>query len=404
MRTVFKKIKNVFFILLFSFTAFLVSCGGSSGGSSDGANSQKKTNPVVSSDETWENCEVVIDGMLTIESGAVLTLKNVTLKFNAEVEDSTALTITDSSLVAENSTFTSYSDKQWNLEAYGNSTMTFSGTEASRHSGIRAHDNTVLNVESSKLEEIQCHDNAKLNISNGSQVYIVLFFYDTGTVSLVDGQLASGNNITRNFTYKSGPATTGTIKISSSDVWGFQLDIAESTELAVKDATDIVLALHLEDVGTVTVTDNITSDSLKSGSIIVDSLKFIFTNSQITYINTYVSGSTSNVTFSGTVKVVEANVWDGATLKFDSNVTLLADLAQAYDTAVLKLNGVKLAEDGSFPSITAEGDSTVEITGVNAISSARIYSVGNGKVKISGGSGWKTSMFEEENSGNITIE
>jgi hypothetical protein len=230
--------------------------------------------------------------MLTIKSGAVLTLKNVTLKFNAEVEDSTALTITDSSLVAENCTFTSYSDKQWNLEAYGNSTMTFIGTEASRHSGIRAHDNTVLNVESSKLEEIQCHDNAKLNISKGSQVYIVLFFSDSGTVSLVDGQLASGNNITRNFIYKSGPATTGSIKISSSDVWGFQLDIAGSTDLSVKDATDIVLALHLEDVGTVNVDKNITSDSLLTGNVEIDSLKFNFTNSQITYINTYVSGST----------------------------------------------------------------------------------------------------------------
>jgi len=403
MKTGFKKIKNMLYLLLLSLIAFSVSCGGSSGGSSDGANSQKKTDPVVSSDETWENCEVVIDGMLTIKSGAVLTLKNVTLKFNAEVEDSTALTITDSSLVAENCTFTSYSDKQWNLEAYGNSTMTFIGTEASRHSGIRAHDNTVLNVESSKLEEIQCHDNAKLNISKGSQVYIVLFFSDSGTVSLVDGQLASGNNITRNFIYKSGPATTGSIKISSSDVWGFQLDIAGSTDLSVKDATDIVLALHLEDVGTVNVDKNITSDSLLTGNVEIDSLKFNFTNSQITYINTYVSGSTSKVTFSGTVKVVEANVWDGATLTFGSNVTLLADLAQAYDTAILKLNGVKLAEDGSFPSITAEGDSTVEITDVNAISSARIYSVGNGKVKITGGTGWKRSMCEEENSGNITI-
>ena len=399
MKTDFRKLKNAFYVLLLTATAFSVSCGGSSSDTS----SQKKTDPVVSSDETWENCEVIIDGMLTIESGAVLTLKNVNLKFNAEVEDSTALTITDSSLVAENCTFTSYSDKQWNLEAYGNSTMTFTGTEASRHSGIRAHDNTVLNVVSSRLEEIQCHDNAKLNISNGSQVYIVLFFSDSGIVSLLDGQLASGSNITRTFTYKSGASSTGTVKISSSDVWGFQLDIAGSTDLRVQDATDIVLALHLEDVGTVNVTDSITSDSLQSGNINLSSLKFSFTDSQITYINTYVSGSTSNVTFSGTVKVVEANVWDGATLTFGSSVTLLADLAQAYDTAVLKLNGVTLAEDGSFPSITAEGDSTVEITGVDAIPSARIYSVGNGKVKISGGTGWKKSMCEEENSGNITI-
>ncbi len=399
MKTDFRKLKNAFYVLLLTAAAFSVSCGGSSSDTS----SQKKTDPVVSSDETWENCEVIIDGMLTIESGAVLTLKNVNLKFNAEVEDSTALTITDSSLVAENCTFTSYSDKQWNLEAYGNSTMTFTGTEASRHSGIRAHDNTVLNVVSSRLEEIQCHDNAKLNISNGSQVYIVLFFSDSGIVSLTDGQLASGSNITRTFTYKSGAASTGTVKISSSDVWGFQLDIAGSTDLRVKDATDIVLALHLEDVGTVEVNDDITSDSLQTGNIIVSSLKFTFTDSQITYINTYVSGSTSNVTFSGTLKVVEANVWDGATLTFGANVTLLADLAQAYDTAVLKLNSVTLAEDGSFPSITAEGDSTVEITGVDAIPSARIYSVGNGKVKISGGTGWKKSMCEEENSGNITI-
>ncbi|MBP8084245.1 MAG: hypothetical protein KAZ87_13685 [Spirochaetes bacterium] len=402
MKSIFTKINSMLYVSVIICAVIPVSCGG---GSDSGSNPpDNMTDPVVSSDETWENCEIKINGMLTVKSGAELTLKNVTLKFNAEVEDSTAITIKDSSLVAENCIFTSYSDKQWNLEAYGNSSMTFTGTEASRHSGIRAHDNTVLNVESSELEEIQCHDNAKLNISNGSRVYIVLFFSDSGTVSLLDGQLASGDNITRSFSYNSGTASTGTINISSSDVWGFQLDISGSTDLRVKDATDIVLALHLEDVGEVTVNDSITSESLQTGNINVSSLKFSFTDSQITYINTYVSGSTSNVTFNGTVKVVEANVWDGATLTFGSNVTLLADLAQAYDTAVLKLNGVTLSENGSFPSITAEGDSIVEINNVDAISSARIYSVGNGKVKISGGSGWNNSMFEEENSGNITVE
>ena len=101
MKTVYKKIKCAFYVLMFSATALIVYCGG---GSDGGSNLQNITDPVVSSDETWENCEIVINGLLTIKSGAVLTLKNVTLKFNAEVEDSTAVIITGSSLVAENCT------------------------------------------------------------------------------------------------------------------------------------------------------------------------------------------------------------------------------------------------------------------------------------------------------------
>ena len=82
----------------------------------------------------------------------------------------------------------------------------------------------------------------------------------------------------------------------------------------------------------------------------------------------------------------------------------MADLAQAYDTAVLNLNGVKLSADGSRPSFTAEGDSVININAVSALSGTSVYSVENGKVIITGGSGWDDVLVESENPGNIIIK
>lgn len=388
------------FFALLTMTALIASCGQSE-------SVVRKSNVKVCADETWSNCEIDLTGTLTIGCGATLTLENVILNMNPEVEDGDGIIVNASSLIVNNSTIKSSSGKQWNLEAHGASTLSFTDSTATDHAGIRAHGDTLLMVDHCELEEIQCHDDAELNVENGSGVYIVLFFTDAGAVSLTDGELASGDNLTRSFSFKSGAATTGTVAISASDVWGFQLDIEGNTDLSIEDGSEIVLALHLENAGTVTNNQNITSSAPQSGEVDFSGAggpRFAFTNSRIAYINTYVFGATSNVTFSGTVRVVEANVWDGAALTFQSGTTLLADLAQAYDTATLNLNGVTLAADYSFPSITAEGDSHIYITDVNAIPGTRVYSVGDGKVDIQGGTGWVGSMFDSENPGNITYD
>ncbi|HNX60192.1 MAG TPA: hypothetical protein PKK43_13915, partial [Spirochaetota bacterium] len=114
----------------------------------------------------------------------------------------------------------------------------------------------------------------------------------------------------------------------------------------------------------------------------------------------YVEG-TSDVTFSGTNKVVECNVLGDARLTFKSATSLCANLAQSYDNATLTLDGVTLISDDSIPSFTAQGTSTINITNVNAIPDTVVYAVENGTVNITGGTGWDDSMFEESDSGKI---
>lgn len=400
-----KKRKTIMLIVLLLLTVLFCEC------SSDGKTKRlNKTNVVISNNEKWENVEIIINGTLTVTSGATLALDNVDLKLNPEVEDFTAIIVENSNLFIRNSSIESISGKQWNLEANGNSVLTFSNTSATNHTGIRAFTNTVMNIDNCVLEEVQCHENSTLNITNGSQVYIVLFFNDTGSISFENGELASGDNCTRDFTFKSTAASeldvSGKINISQSDVWGFQLDIEGATDLTINNGIGIVLALHLKDVGTVNISQDITSNSITNGIVdftVYNGPKLTFYDSQIMYINTYVCGN-SDVTFSGRIRVVEANVWDSAKLSFGAKTVLLADLAQAYDDAMLNLNGVVFENDGSNPSITAEGNSVINIVNVNAISGTNVYSVDNGKVHITGGTGWNRSMFEEEINGNITLD
>ncbi len=396
------RITAIRIITIMAATLFTVQCGSGGSGGNGGTTMGDTT---ISADTTWENTDIHITGVLTVESGATLTMRNVRLYFNPDLEDTTTFVVTGGKVSATDSLIQSESGKQWNLEATGASVLTFTRTPITNHSGLRAHDTTTLTADASAVEEIQCHDNAKLYVRNGSGVYIVLFF-DSINEDLSGGELVSGDGITKDFTYKSSATGTGTISITDSDVWGYQLDLVGSTDLSITGGTGIVLALHLENTGSTLLTksDSITSDTQTTGSIDFSSSsnpKFTWTTSQISYLNTYVSG-TSNVTFSGINKVVECNVMDSATLTFESNTSLTADLAQSYDSSTLTLNGVTLISDDSVPSFTAQGDSTINIKSVNAISGTVVYAAENGRVNITGGTGWNDSMFEESDAGQIT--
>jgi hypothetical protein len=336
---------------------------------------------------------------ITIKTGETLKIINSQVYFKPPSEDTTMIYVNGGKLIVENSTIDS-TGKQWNLEATGSSELSFTNSTATKHTGIRANDSTKVTVDASNIGEVQCHDNATINIINGSEAYLVLFFNNTGSVSLTSGELYTDQNtMTRAFTFKSTsqPVSSicGTINISKSIITGFQLDIIGNTKLIIDNGAELVLALHLQNVGTITVPQNITS--MTSGTIDFSASggpSINFTNSVINYINIYVSG-TSDVTFSGTIKVIEANVMDSAKLTFGSGTSIICDLLQAYDYSNLTLNGCTLITDGStIPSITASGTSTIIMNNVNAITGTIVYAENSGRVTIYGGTGWDETMFE----------
>lgn len=396
------KFSLIAFFLITVPASFFLYCG-SSGSGNSGNSGVTYDDITITTDTVWENTDIHITGKIVVASGATLTLKNVKLYFNPDIEDTTTFEVNGGTVIATDSSIQSESGKQWNLEAVQSSKLSFTRTKVTNHSGLRAHDSTILTADASAVEEIQCHDNAKLIAKNGSGVYVVLFFDNAGAIAFAHGAIAAGEGITKSFTYKSSDKATGSVSISDSDVWGYQLDLTGSTNLSVTDGIGLVLALHLADTGTKTITGNITSSFQSSGSFDMSSSgnpSFTWTDSQIDYLNTYVDG-TSDVTFSGTNRVVECNVLGDAKLTFGSGTSLCANLAQSYDNATLTLDGVTLISDDSVPSFTAQGTSTINIKNVKAVSGTMVYAVESGTVNITGGTGWDDSMFDEYDSGKI---
>lgn len=67
-----KKRKTIMLIVLLLLTVLFCEC------SSDGKTKRlNKTNVVISNNEKWENVEIIINGTLTVTSGATLALDNV---------------------------------------------------------------------------------------------------------------------------------------------------------------------------------------------------------------------------------------------------------------------------------------------------------------------------------------
>ena len=399
--------KLLFLNLMAVFIGVLISsgCGKSSAPASQippGSSSVTYNNLTISTPTVWSQLQVTVTGTLTITNSGSLTLDGTALTFSSAVEDTGAFVITGGTFIAKNlSSIKSGTGKQWNLEASGVCTVSFSGSSATNHSGMRMHDTCSFTADSSAVEEVQIHDNAVASIKNSSNAYLVLFFTGGGTtVSMTGGQLVSGTGITRSFTFPTSATTTGAINIVNSTIGGFQLDLVNSVILNVTNGTSIVLAMHLNNVGNsgsqVTSAANITSNSAATGSLDFSAYsgpKFNYTITQISSFNVYLTG-TSNVSFTGLVNVTEPDVGDTGSLTFGAAASVNANLAMTHGSGLMTLNGSTLIETGSTPSFTAKDTSRINLNSVNATSGSKAYAVGQGQVHISGGTGWDISKFE----------
>lgn len=205
------------------------------------------------------------------------------------------------------------------------------------------------------------------------------------------GQFNAGRGITRTLRIPTGDGATGSVTVSHSYISGFQLDLEDTFHLSIGNATDVVLSLHLHNYTNHNFAKNITSAAPNSGTVDFSASgnpQFAWTNSQISSVNLYLSG-TSTLIWNGTTTLNEVDTLDSSALTLNSGVSLWADLAQAYDTSTLTLNSVTLLQDASkHPSFTALDHSVISITNTVATSRTTVYRVGAGRVVIRGGSGW----------------
>lgn len=359
---------------------------------------------IVQDAQTWSNQQVTVTGTLTIAATGSLTLDNTTLVFSPAIQDTQAFVIQGGSFVAKNnSLIKSGTGKQWNLEAHGACSVTFSGSRATNHSGLRMFDGCAFLADASDVEEAQVRDSSSVTIQNGAQAYLVLFFTG-GPAAFKANEVTSGSALTRSFTFPTGPTTVGHVNLANANIVGFQLDLLHDAALDITNGTNIVLAMHLDNVGNgataVTNGANITSASSLSGAVDFSASgnpKFTYHSSQISSFNVYLTG-TSNVSFTGTVDVTEPEAAGSSILTFGQGATVHANLAMTRDSAQMILNGSVLADGvASFPSFTALDQSVIKLNAVNAPADTQVQSVGQGQVQITGGSGWSRTMFETLN-------
>lgn len=336
-----------------------------------------------------------VTGILTVANGGCLTLTNSTLVFSPAVEDTGSFVIQGNGcLNVINSTLKSGNGKQWNLTVQNSGSVSFTQSSvATGHSGVRFYNSSKLTANNSNVEEIQVHDSASLTVQNNASAYIVAFFTGSGAASFLSGEFDAGSGITRTLSIPTSDTTTGSISISNANVDGFQLDLQNTFKLAIANANDVVLSLHLNNYVNNNFTSNITSAALVTTSGSADfsasaNPKFTWTNSQISSVNLYLTG-TSNLTWNGTTTMNEVNTLGSSSLTLNPNVSLWADLAQSYNTSSMTLNSVTLLQNASkHPSFTAMDNSIITINNTAATSQSTRYQVGAGQVVANGGGVW----------------
>ncbi|MCB1052206.1 MAG: hypothetical protein H6510_05215 [Acidobacteria bacterium] len=232
--------------------------------------------------------------------------------------------------------------------------LSFNSSVVTNHAGIRVFGRGMMTATGSQLEEVQVHEQASISVTGGTGLYPVLFF-DIGQSTL--------------FALNTGPGITGTLlgaqgwsfQLNNVDVDGYQIDVEKGAFVTLNNCTGITASFHTPGdlaFGPVTVS-NATSSQFKTGIIEGLGPEIAFENSQILQLNVYVQGQ-DQVTIQNS-RVNEANSLDLSKLTLDQ-CQVVYNLVQSYDQSELKIEDCTIdPEDETFPSLTAEGTSRIEV-------------------------------------------
>jgi hypothetical protein len=362
--------------------------------------------------EVWHALECTIADTLTVENGGELVLEDTVIRFAPEVEDTDAFVVRgDGRVHADHSRLESGSGLQWNLQAYDDAVIELVHTPATDHSGLRNYDRAQFIASSADVEEVQVHDDARVRMDRGAAGYMVLFFTGGVAATYGEGELVIGEGQRRTLAVPTGPSTAGTLELDDADIYGWQLDLENDSQIAIAGGEEIVLALHLTDV-VATVADDVTTNGPSAGALdffTQGGPGFTYTDSAIASFNLYAAGA-CDLSFTGNITVNEPNAEGTSKVAFGPDTTLFANLAQTYEQAEMSFTGVTLSvdgDDGSSPSFTADDTSIIRITDVKAIHDTYASAVGGGRVLIDGGSGWQEQTLEAvdpEGTGGVYLD
>lgn len=364
-------------------------------------------NPVIAKDTTWKDQDILIDGKLTVKSGATLTVTGSKVGFRVTKEDADSWVMSGTAaVVARSSSFRSADSlgRQWNLEAHDKARVSFEKTTLSDHTGLRFHEQSALEATASNIQEIQLHDRARVRLAQRSIAYIVMFFDGDVKADLSKAALKAGESIyqTQNLKVVTGKDAQGAIEtavldLNQSAVIGWQLDASDRASVTFARAEGIVLAPHLKGTFSRTITEGITGDA-RDGAFDFSKNggpRFAYSESDIEMINLYLDGNVT-LDFTGATIVNEANVGGNGKLTLGPKATLYADLGEAYEKGQMILNGTRLVADDpeNNPSITADDEAIIRLIGVKVATPAHVFALDKGQVFIKGGGPWKGSVFE----------
>lgn len=296
----------------------------------------------------------VINGSIFIEENAVLRVRNATLTLKLAFDEEHAIFITENSrLILENGIIRSEGG-QYYVELSGQAgeapALEVHGSQSriTDHSGIRPFGDARVTVTGGDVEELQVRERAIVEVTNAA-VYPV-FFFNHGKSSLAN--LFAGTSVTNRIEQPGG----WSFNLTNAHVEEYQIDLEGDAAVTLDRGQNIVLSLHTPgNLGTdLRVVDGVTAAGPAEGAITNLGTRFVFTRSEIRFVNLYTSGSDRVLLRNAHVN--EVNAQDRSELSVGgagATTRLNCNLCQVYDEATLTVMNATIDDAANLPSATA---------------------------------------------------